>query len=240
MSALTIEREPTALPVARDMNPIQMLALAVQQGADIDKMRMLMDMKREWEADEGRKAFVVAMAEFKANPPEILKRKEVSFGNTHYKHATLADVCAAAIAGLAKVGISHRWTVTQAEKTITVDCVLTHRLGHSESVSLTSAPDTSGQKNAIQAIASAVTYLQRYTLLAATGLAASDMDTDGKASAPAETITDAQAADLQALAEEVGANREQFLRYLKVERLADLPASKYQAALRALEAKRAK
>jgi hypothetical protein len=42
----------------------------------------------------------------------------------------------------------------------------------------------SGSKNAIQAIGSAVTYLQRYTLLSATGLAAKNGDNDGADASP--------------------------------------------------------
>jgi len=38
----------------------------------------------------------------------------------------------------------------------------------------------SGNKNPIQAIASTVSYLERYTLLAITGLTTKDMDDDGK------------------------------------------------------------
>ena len=42
-----------------------------------------------------------------------------------------------------------------------------------------SAPDTGPGRNAIQARASAVNYLERYTLLAATGTAAAGQDNDG-------------------------------------------------------------
>src|SRR5690606_33815926 len=103
---------------------------AVSQGADLEKLRTLMELKREWEADEARKAFVDAMAKFKANPPEIVKRKHVAYttksgGKTEYVHATLADVCAAAIQGLAQVGISHRWDVKQDGGRLQVTCVLT-------------------------------------------------------------------------------------------------------------------
>jgi hypothetical protein len=61
-----------------------------------------------------------------------------------------------------------------------VTCILTHEKGHSEETSLQGPPDTSGSKNSIQAVGSSVTYLCRYTLLAACGLAASE-DTDGVA-----------------------------------------------------------
>ncbi len=79
-------------------------------------------------------------------------------------------------AGLAAHGFSHRWDTKQADGRIEVSCILTHNLGHSESTTLEASPDSSGKKNAIQQVASTVTYLQRYTLLAACGLATKDMD----------------------------------------------------------------
>lgn len=231
--------EPQSTALA-PTNPMQMLAVAVQQGMPIETLRELMQLKKEWEADEARKAFVAAMAAFKANPPEIVKDKHVSFttqkGTTAYDHATLGGVCAAVIKGLATHGISHRWDVAQSDNRIKVTCVLTHSQGHSESVGLNSAADDSGGKNSIQAIGSAITYLQRYSLLAATGLAALDQDDDGQ-KAGTEFITAKQAADLQAKAEEVGVIKENFLRFLGVERLAELPARKYKAALQALDDK---
>lgn len=222
--------------------PAEMLFMAVQQGADMEKLSKLMDLQERWEKNEARKAFTAAMAAFKANPPEILKDKHVAYAKkdgsvTEYDHATLGGICAAIVKGLADNSISHRWDVKQEQK-ICVTCVLTHALGHSESVSMSSAPDESGGKNSIQAIASAVSYLQRYTLLAAVGLAAMDMDDDGKnALGGPPKITEQQAADLQAKMEEVGANKENFLKFLKVERLADLPASKFNAAIQALNDK---
>lgn len=232
MNAIVERKEPSTA-----ITPTELLQLAVQQGADLDRLQKLMDLQERWEVNQSRKAFVAAMASFKANPPKIIKDKHVAFttskGTTEYDHATLGQVCAAIIEGLAKVGISHSWDVAQAENRIKVTCVLTHELGHSERVSLNSAPDDSGGKNSIQAIGSAVTYLQRYSLFAATGLAPVD-DDDGQKADPAQFITERQVADLDAKISEVGANRTQFLKYLNVESLADLPASKYQAALQAL------
>lgn len=235
--------EPQSTALA-PTNPMQMLAVAVQQGMPIETLRELMQLKKEWEADEARKAFVAAMSAFKANPPEIVKDKHVSFttqkGKTEYDHATLGGICSAVIKGLAQHGISHRWEVSQSENRIKVTCVLTHSQGHSESVSLNSAPDESGGKNSIQAIGSAVTYLQRYTLLAATGLAALDQDDDGKGTETVEYITEKQITDLKALGEEVHANRDRFLEFMKVPELAKIQAKDYQKAVKALESKRRK
>lgn len=170
--------------VAVATNPLAMVADAVQRGTDPATIKALMDLAERHEANEARKAFVAALTEFKNNPPEIFKTKNVSFGGgkAAYKHATLADVSAIIGAALSKVGISHRWETEQLDGgTIKVTCVLTHALGHSERTPLQASPDASGSKNSIQAVGSTVTYLQRYTLLSATGMAVSDgTDDDGR------------------------------------------------------------
>lgn len=183
MSAVVEQIPQPQLPKVTAADPMMMLQIAVSQGADIDKLKQLMDLQERWEKNQARKAFTSAMAAFKASPPTIVKDKHVKFGNTEYDHATLGSLCAQVVKGLAEHGVSHRWDVAQHEGRIKVTCVLTHEMGHSESVSLNSEADDSGSKNAIQAIGSAVTYLQRYTLLSATGLAAVDQDDDGKAAA---------------------------------------------------------
>lgn len=168
--------------------PVELLRIAVSQNADIDKLTKLMDLQERWERNEARKAFSAAMKDFKANPPTITKNKHVKitpkdsskFG-AEYDHATLDEVCNAVTKGLSEHGISHRWKIDQADQQwIKVTCILTHEMGHSEETTLLGAPDNTGSKNSIQAVGSTVTYLQRYTLLAATGLAASNSDTDGR------------------------------------------------------------
>lgn len=181
MNAIT-NVENTALAVSQ-ASPVGMMMQALQSGMTVEQMQGMLAIQKEWEANEARKAYVVAMAEFKKNPPEIFKRKTVAFGETSYNHATLGDVTTAIVNGLADHGISHRWDTKQHEGgRIVVTCILTHNMGHSESTSLEAQPDNSGKKNGIQQMASTVTYLQRYTLLGASGLATKDMeDDDGKA-----------------------------------------------------------
>ena len=233
MNELTVEQKQHA------MTPAGLLAIAVQQGADIDRLEKLMELQERWEKNEARKAYVAAMNAFKANPPELFKNRHVKYNNTEYDHASLDHVTNTIASALSAHGLSHRWDVQQLEGgVIRVTCVITHVLGHSESTPLQSGADPSGGKNSIQAIGSAVTYLQRYTLLAATGLATKEMDNDGKTTA--ETISDSQAADLVSLMEEVGANREKFLAFLKIDAIENLPASEYPRAVKVLEAKRKK
>ena len=183
------EPEVSSVEVIRDHcvavaapNPMQMIADAVAQGADVDKLSKLMDLQERWQKEEARKAFIAAMNRFKEHPPEIFKNKSVYHnGVFKYKHATLDVVSQAITSGLSKVGISHRWETVQKDAgVISVTCILTHEIGHSEKTTLESTPDASGGKNSIQAVGSTVHYLQRYTLLSATGMAVQDQDDDGR------------------------------------------------------------
>jgi hypothetical protein len=171
--------------ISATLTPPQLLALAVQQGADLDRLQKLLDLKNQWEATEARKAFVVAMSAFKADPVKILKSKRADIpGGAKYNYATLADVYDGALAAMSRHGLSHRFEVKQEGGLITVTCIVTHELGHSERVALSAPPDDSGKKNAVQQIASTVHYLERYTFLAATGLASSEVDDDARGSRP--------------------------------------------------------
>ena len=180
---IEMESAPVATPktAVATTTPSDLLRLAVEQGADMEKLEKLMALQERWEANQARKSYVEAMADFKQHAPEIFKDKNVAFTGTTYNHATLGGICEVVIAALAKHGISHRWDIKQPSGMIVVSCILTHKLGHSEATQLEAPPDNSGKKNGIQQIASTVTYLQRYTLLAACGLATKDMpDDDGQ------------------------------------------------------------
>ncbi len=207
----------TSLPVepslaAASPTPMDMLASALKSGVDPATLEKLMDLADRHTATEARKAFVVALNEFKRNPPEILKNKSVAFGTgkAAYRHASLDNVSGVIGKGLSAVGISHRWDTEQLEGgLIRVTCVLTHALGHSERTPLQAMPDNSGSKNSIQAVGSTVSYLQRYTLLAATGMAVADgSDDDGR---QGKKMSEGMVADFEAaiesLADMAGADK---------------------------------
>lgn len=245
MNDSQIVQNKTLLP-AEQITPMTMLQMAVSQGADLDKLDKLMQLQERWEANEARKAYVVAMNAFKANPPTIYKTKNVSFNTTTYNHALLENAAELIGAEMTKHGLSFRWACEQLEGGIVrVTCILTHCQGHSERTALQAGLDQSGGKNNIQALGSTVSYLERYTLFAATGMAAKGMDDDGKGS---ETvfITENQAADLKSLAEEVKADVPAFLAWLsekgkvKINAINEIPANMHKDAVAGLDGKRKK
>lgn len=207
MQGRALASEQAAMPPVN--SPMGMMLAAVKSGATLDQVEKMMDLQERWEANEARKAYVAAMAAFKAEPITIIKAKQVSFttrdgDKTSYSHAELSDVTEAIGPAMAKHDLSFRWNVRQADDSrISVDCIITHVQGHSETVTMSGSPDASGKKNAIQQSASTVTYLQRYTLLAATGLSTKGQDDDGTAAGAAlldgwlEAIE--QAEDVQSL-----------------------------------------
>jgi len=170
------------------MTPGQLVGQLMQQGGSMDLLAMerLMGLQERWDANEAKKAYHAAMAAFKQNPPTILKDKHVEFttskGTTAYDHATIGNVVKQIVASLAEHDLSHSWSTEQLDGgQVAVTCTITHKAGHSESVTLKAGRDESGGKNSIQALGSAITYLQRYTLLAITGLAVEDgSDDDGR------------------------------------------------------------
>lgn len=244
MNQIATKQEQDLLP-AEQITPMTMLQMAVSQGADLEKLEKLMQLQERWEANEARKAYVTAMNAFKANPPTIYKSNRVSYENksgdkTEYSHALLDSAVDLIGAELSKHGLSFRWSCEQLEGgIIRVSCVITHCQGHSEKTALQAGLDSSGGKNNIQALGSTVSYLERYTLFAATGMAAKGMDDDGKGS---ETvyITDQQAADLTALLEEVKADKVKFLDHFKISKIEELPSKAYKQAVTLTEAKRRK
>lgn len=170
------------------MTPGQLVNQLVQQGGTLDlaAMERLIGLQERWEANEARKAYNVAFAAFKSEAVRILKNQKVTDGPLKNKsYAELHSVVDAVTPALSRHGLSASWRLTRDEKDwIEVTCKLEHTGGHSESVSMGGPPDAGGAKNAIQARASSVTYLSRYTLKAITGVAEGGEDDDGNGGAP--------------------------------------------------------
>lgn len=233
-----VKMEPAHVPAV--VTPMDMIDRAISSGASVEALEKLMALQERWEANQGRKAFDRAIAEAKAEIPPIIKNREVDFsttkGRTHYRHEDLAQIAATVDPILSHHGLSYRFRTAQEGQTVTVTCILSHRDGYSEETTLSSAADQSGNKNHIQAIGSAATYLQRYTLKMALGLAASN-DDDGKSSETPSLINADQFVILQELMEQSGADEAKFLQFIGVDRLDDMNLRQFDTAVSALRKK---
>jgi hypothetical protein len=226
--------------------PMQIIAQAIKNGAGEKELAILermFDFDIRVKEREAKEAYSDSMSQWKANAPDIAKDRNVKFqtakGPTEYSHASLANVTATINKSMSPFGLHAAWKTDQPNGKITVTCTISHRLGHSESTSLTAESDNSGNKNAIQALGSTISYLERYTILALTGLATHEQDTDGILTGePEEAINDQNFADITTLIQEVGADETKFCKFLKIKSLSEMPVSMYERAIKELERKR--
>lgn len=261
-SAIAIARETTAVDVVdqadvpvtmTSLSPRQMAYQLIARGADLSVVKEFIAMNRELADEEARKAFIAARAAAKAEIPIIAKNKHVGFeskkagaSSTDYWHEDLAEIVATIDPILSKHGLSYEFVPQQSGSSLTITCILSHEAGHSRSYPMTGPNDQSGNKNAIQAAGSTATYLSRYTLKMALGLAASKDDDGSSAEAPTvDVISEQQVIDIRDLIEataepgKVKAFTAEFLKWAKADSLADIPAAKYAACVTAIKASRA-
>lgn len=176
---------------APETSPSALLQLAVKQNLDIDKLEKLMELQERWQAGEARKEFLRSMSQFQANCPTLEKTKRVDFtsksgSRTRYSYAPLGEINEKIKKPLADAGLSYRYEIKERENKLIVTCIVSHLLGHSERTEMEANKDDSGGKNDIQQRGSSITYLQRYSLIAALGISTADEDIDGqKEDAPA-------------------------------------------------------
>jgi|GEM_PF-1642626 len=162
--------------------------IAMDPGSDLDKLERMLAMKERIDGQNAMRQFADALSQARAEIPPIIKDAKVDFTNregkrTNYQHETLAGIAKVIDPILSKNGLSYRFRTDQGQGGVKVTCIIQHRSGHVEETTLMGAADQSGSKNGFQAIGSAVTYLQRYTLKAALGLSA-EVDDD------AQSVTD--------------------------------------------------
>ena len=211
----------------------ELVSKAIESNS-MEALERLMDLQEKWEAKQARKSFYDAMAEFQSKCPVIIKKKQ----GHNYKYAPMEDIISQVSGLIALCGLSYRWEQSQSEGSISVSCIVTHRDGHSETLTISGGADGSGSKNSIQAIGSTVSYLKRYTFLGSFGIATADEDIDGRIdSIGGETITQSQAEEIEDLIVESQSDRKALLNWLKCDSVDKIPASKFDRAITALKQK---
>jgi hypothetical protein len=195
MTPPQVVKELQTIPVESDppLDPRQGLALMVERLAanpnvDVAKLERLIEMQERILAHHARAAFNGAFSAMQGEIPAIIERQKTNNGT----YAPLEDIQAVLRPILMKHGFSLSFRTEWPDaKTVKVIGILTHRDGHQRESEFLSGADTSGNKNAIQGLGSAVTYGRRYTtrdLLNITTRGADDdghMQPSGKPEAPA-------------------------------------------------------
>ncbi len=177
---VTIDRRSASMQSSPALAPMQELQMQIVRTGDLEKLKELRAIEKEWREDQAKQAFNAAFAAFKSEAVKLLRTKTVNDGPLKgKKHVELGEVVRVATPALSKHAMSISWKLTKDDKDwMEVTCTLRHKDGHSETVSMGAAPDAGPGRNAIQARGSAKTYLERYTATAILGLAPEE-DDDG-------------------------------------------------------------
>ena len=232
------EATTTELTAPPASNPAELLRLAVEQNADLEKLEKLMDLQERYEAGQARRAYFAAFADLQAAIPEIIKTREVhrANGDLLYKFASLDQIVAVVRPVAKEHGFTHRFNFAPAESSaITVTCIVTHRAGHSETTTVTVPPTTGNNTNAAQNAGIMQQYGMRYAYCGAFGIATANEDADGITPGDVATVNAAELATLKGLCKKAGkAHTAALLKWAKADDLAGVEKRFFAAACKTL------
>ncbi len=214
---------------------------ALDPNVDIDKMERLLQMQERIIDRQARADFTAALAEMQPNLPVIGERGKIKNkqGGVQSTYAKWEDINEAIRPVLHKHGFALNFRIEERpEDRIVVFAILSHQGGHSEE---TGSPplmaDTSGSKNAIQALGSSVSYGKRYTAGAILNLTSRGEDDGGVAGGAGPTVSPEQFTILRDLIETSGSREAGMLKAFGAPSLEQFPAAKFDDAVAALKRK---
>lgn len=164
--------------VTAEPEPVSMFERLVKDpSVDVDKLERLMAMHERMLAGQAKAAYYTDFAGMQAELPTVQERGKTNNG----KYATHEGIVEAVRPVLKKYGFILTFRTTFPDPTtVKVIGILAHKAGHAEETEFISKADTSGSKNAIQALGSAQSYGQRYTMRALLNIASAAEDDDGQ------------------------------------------------------------
>lgn len=239
--------EGTALTVAAGLDPQMagLMKIALEKGT-VDSLEKLVALAERVENRNAAREFGDAKARFQSMCPPIRKTSTMKVVSKRTgtervtPFAALDEIARTVGPHLHSLGLSYSWDSVVEAGFITVTCTLRHLNGHSERATFKCPVDGQESMSEPQKYASTLTFARRYSLIEILGLTTCDADDDAAKKPKAGTgrINPERVADLEALLEEVKADRVKFLAYMNVEAVEEIAPADYSKAVKALEAKR--
>jgi hypothetical protein len=238
---------PAGVPMEHEPST-SVVITAMNRGYSPEFVEKMMALQERHEANEARKEFFKALADFKSEMPPVTKDKYNSFFKSHY--TSLGNLLDTYNPVLGRNGLSLQFpTPVQSDKTMTVECRLSHRMGHTETVSMTGPIDTaaigkqSGERsrNPMQDLKSTFTYLRSATCEAILGVAGTEgtFNDDGNAARAGDQkfITPEQVTELTKDIAKFPDQGVEFLKWIGAETVDTIYAgAQYKKAVEGLKA----
>lgn len=232
MNTEIVQAEPT---------PMQMIAQQLKEGRNVQDLKDLFALQREWAKDQAAIVFGKAIQDFQAECPPITKDREVrtNADERMYNFASLDDIMEIIQPFLTKNGIVVTWDSEVAGQAMKTTCHV--RVGtHVEHTSVTLAVPEIPKANSTQKAGGALAYGKRYSVVAALGIRIKGEDND--AQGQEEFIDQEQWKALQDKINDCSMMGNPvlmpgFLKMLDVSDIRQLPKDKFTKAVMALDAK---
>jgi hypothetical protein len=193
---------------------------------DIEKMQQLLDLQ-ERIMDKGAEAsFNQAMVMALAEIPSF----EQNTSGHKFMYASFESINHVVKPILAKHGLFMNFTTNfPNEGGVMVTAVITHKDGHAKQTTGLFPFDTSGSKNDIQAVGSAISYGKRYMQSSLLNITTHSEDDDGFASQ--KKVGTNEIANLTKGLVKAGQGDAGLCTYLEVAKLSEIPMDKYAEAV---------
>lgn len=204
---------------------------AADPSCDIEKMERLMAMHEKMQDRNAQAEFNKAMAEMQCDIPSIAERGK---GHGTIKYATLEDINDVMKPIMQRYGFAISFKVVHEGSGVSVTGILMHRSGHREETTMLLPSDTSGSKNAVQAVGSSTSYGKRYVMSALLNITTRGEDDDGLAAVPVAKVTAQQAASIEALLKRASTTTRDWF-YSTFGTATEVPKPKYDGLMANLE-----
>ena len=227
----------------QEITPADLLKIAVEGGADLDKLEKLMDLQERWEEKEAKKAYNTAMVDVHKDMPMV--GKTLKNVQTRSSYASLDLI----ISKTKEVYTKHGFSIsffeghTDKENHIRICADVIHKLGHKENYYYDVPLDGKGIKGntnmtAIHAKASSTSYGRRYLMCMIWNIPTGD-DTDGNMpEAPVEYIDEKQLSQLRDMVDNNDCiDEKKLFTFFKIASLENLPKEKYAYLISILQKK---
>lgn len=175
-----VATQEKVLPTVQDNTPDGLIALALTQGADVDKLEKLFALREKVEARFAQSAFVQAMANFQAQCPIIEKTKAVKnkHGTIVYFYAPLDVIIKQVADVISKNGLAYTFDISNDDKALTAVCKVTHTQGHSEVFTFKVPIGSEEYMTEVQKFGARATFAKRNAFCNAFGIMTGEEDTD--------------------------------------------------------------
>lgn len=204
---------------------------AAEEDPDIERLDRLAAMYERTLAREAETLFTAALVRMQSKLPVLDELGEITDpdGTVQVTYATWEDTVDLIRPILARHGFSLSFRPGRpGDGALSVIGVLRHEAGHKEEAELALPPDATGNKNAVQAVGSAMSYGQRYVAKMLLNLTSRRQDDDDAMAAGKSASELAAIAEIEALE-----GRPAFLAWKRANRvlLGELPAPAFQRVI---------